>query len=276
MHQIISAEFNGTAVDIIDRDGKKWLTAEQVGRCLGYSEANASQGIRNLYNRHVDEFTDDDTRQINLIWRDGKPREVRVFSLSGCITLGWLSGTPRARQFREWAKNALQSQITDTDRISITEEEWINVTQPSHDKNQEHERIQKVLAIEERHRAGKAVATAFSSHRGSDLTLAHELGQLKDTVTAQQKLIAGLTRQLLLAKDREIRALRQRMEEDTQRRIDRVILLEAAGTPRAQIVATTGLSFNYVRQIVFRARRDGHLGIDVTPQQGSLALGGAQ
>lgn len=222
MHQIISAEFNGTAVDIIDRDGKKWLTAEQIGRCLGYNEANASQGVRNLHNRHADEFTDADTCQIKLIWQ-GQGRELRMFSDTGCIKLGFFANTVRAKEFRTWASQVL---------------------------------------------AGQPPAPAH------DMALAREVGQLKDALAATQKLVAGLTRQLLLAKDREIRALRQRMEEDTQRRIDRVILLEAAGTPRTQIAASTGLSFNYIRQIVFRARRDGHLGIDVTPQQGSLAFGG--
>lgn len=105
-----------------------------------------------------------------------------------------------------------------------------------------------------------------------DMTLAREVGQLKDALAATQQTVAGLVRQLMQAKDREIRLLRLRQQEEAQRRIDRVILLEAAGTPRAQIVATTGLSFNYVRQIVFRARRDGHLGIDVTPRQGDLML----
>lgn len=108
-----------------------------------------------------------------------------------------------------------------------------------------------------------------------DMTLAREVGQLKDALAATQQTVAGLVRQLMQAKDREIRLLRLRQQEEAQRRIDRVILLEAAGTPRAQIAAATGLSFNYIRQIVFRARRDGHLGIDVTPQQGDLMLEGA-
>lgn len=108
-----------------------------------------------------------------------------------------------------------------------------------------------------------------------DMALAREIGQLKDALAAQQKTIAAISRQLLLARDREIRALRQRLADEAQRRIDRVILLEAAGAPRSQIAVETGLSFNYIRQIVFRARRDGHLGIDVTPRQGSLGLGAA-
>lgn len=59
-----------------------------------------------------------------------------------------------------------------------------------------------------------------------------------------------------------------------QRRIDRVILMEADGLPRDAIVAETGLSFNYVRQIVFRARQNGDLPPETTPQA-SLDLEGS-
>lgn len=40
---LITAEFFGSPVSIIDHAGKHWLTAEQAGRCLGYNEANADQ-----------------------------------------------------------------------------------------------------------------------------------------------------------------------------------------------------------------------------------------
>lgn len=108
------------------------------------------------------------------------------------------------------------------------------------------------------------------------LAVAREAGQLRDQLARCEGEVVRLTRQLLLAKDREIRSLKRRAAEETQRRIDRVIALEAAGRPRAEIAANTGLAFNYIRQIIFRARRDGHLGQDVTPEstQGQLALEG--
>lgn len=108
------------------------------------------------------------------------------------------------------------------------------------------------------------------------LAVAKEAGQLRDQLARCEGEVVRLTRQLLLAKDREIRSLKLRAAEETQRRIDRVIALEAAGRPRAEIAANTGLAFNYIRQIIFRARRDGHLGQDVTPEstQGQLALDG--
>lgn len=101
-----TAEFFGTSVTILDHANARWLTAEEVGRCLGYAESNASQGVRNLYNRHSDEFTDIDTCQIKLIWQ-GQNREIRVFSSTGCIKLGFFANTARAKDFRTWAAKVL-------------------------------------------------------------------------------------------------------------------------------------------------------------------------
>lgn len=102
------AEFNGTLVTLIDHAGHKWLTAEEAGRCLGYNEANLSQGIINLYNRHRDEFTEADTSKINLIFnpKGGNPA-TRIFSDTGCIKLGFFANTPRAKEFRTWASKVL-------------------------------------------------------------------------------------------------------------------------------------------------------------------------
>lgn len=105
---LITAEFFGSSVSIIDHAGKRWLTAEEAGRCLGYNDANASQGVRNLYNRHADEFTEADTCQIKLIWQ-GQQREIRIFSSAGCIKLGFFANTPKAKQFRTWAAQTLEA-----------------------------------------------------------------------------------------------------------------------------------------------------------------------
>ena len=107
--QLIPAEFHGTPLSIIDRDGQKWLTSEEVGRCLGYAEANVSQGVRNLYNRHADEFSESDTCQIKTVWQ-GQKRELRVFSATGCIKLGFFANTARAKDFRTWAAKVLAGQ----------------------------------------------------------------------------------------------------------------------------------------------------------------------
>jgi len=113
--QTIAANFHGTTVDIISHDNRKWLTAEQIGLCLGYNPANASAGIRNLYNRNIEEFSDTDACRINLM-RQGQNRESLIFSVTGCNLLGFFSNTARAKEFRAWAKQVLAGMVS-TDSV---------------------------------------------------------------------------------------------------------------------------------------------------------------
>lgn len=106
---LIPAEFFGHPVSILDHAGKRWLTAEEVGRCLGYSDNNSGAGVRNLYNRHTDEFTEADSCRINLM-RQAQNREQLIFSATGCIKLGFFANTATAKQFRAWAAVALEAQ----------------------------------------------------------------------------------------------------------------------------------------------------------------------
>lgn len=104
-NQII--QFNAdTRVTLITHDNRYWLTAEDVGRCLGYGTGKERQGIINAYRRHDDEFSEEDTCVINLMTQ-GQARQIRIFSQTGCIKLGFFSNTPRAKQFRKWAARVL-------------------------------------------------------------------------------------------------------------------------------------------------------------------------
>ncbi|HRD34039.1 MAG TPA: hypothetical protein PLR02_07265 [Rhodocyclaceae bacterium] len=104
---MIPAEFQGVKLDIIDHQGKRWLTAEQIGLALGYSDVNARDGIRRLYERHEDEFASTDTTTVKLTAVDGKLRDMRIFADTGCILLGMFASTQRAKAFRLWAKETL-------------------------------------------------------------------------------------------------------------------------------------------------------------------------
>ncbi len=108
---LIPAEFFGHPVSILDYAGKRWLTAEEVGRCLGYDEANMRAGIGKLYSRHADEFTEADTFIVKLTTNPmgGNPN-TRIFSATGCIKLGFFAHTPTAKQFRAWAAITLENQ----------------------------------------------------------------------------------------------------------------------------------------------------------------------
>lgn len=104
--KLTAADYHGTSIQLIEKDGSRWLTARDLGLCLGYNEANARQGIINLYNRHVDEFTEKDSCEIKLI-SQGQERNTRIFSPSGCHLLSFFANTGRAKDFRAWAKEVL-------------------------------------------------------------------------------------------------------------------------------------------------------------------------
>lgn len=152
---IFNAEFNGLAIDIIDHAGKRWLTAEQVGLALGYNEANAGQGVRNLYNRHKDEFTEADTCQLNLIWQ-GQQREVRVFSSTGCVSLSWLSGTARAKEFKQWAKQNLAAQM-DGEKVALSFDEFNTIVDCAKSGEVGREARQRAQEISNRFRRGQEI-----------------------------------------------------------------------------------------------------------------------
>jgi prophage antirepressor-like protein len=100
------AVFHGNQLSIIDHAGRKWLTADQVGHCLGYNEANSRKGVNKLYNAHSDEFTEQDTGIAEMATPGGK-QQMRIFSGTGCIKLGFFANTPRAKDFRTWASKEL-------------------------------------------------------------------------------------------------------------------------------------------------------------------------
>ena len=110
MTNLIPAEFHGLSVDILDHAGKKWLTAEQIGRALGYDESNARKGVLKLYERHGDEFTEADTFVVTLTTNSRGNPTTRIFSDTGCIKLGFLANTARAKDFRSWAAKVLAGQ----------------------------------------------------------------------------------------------------------------------------------------------------------------------
>ena len=106
MTNLIPAQFQGVDLNIIDHDGRKWLTAEQVGLALGYNPANARQGILKLYRAHADEFSEHDKGVVEMA-TPGGPQSVTVFSATGCHLLSFFANTSRAKTFRAWAKQVL-------------------------------------------------------------------------------------------------------------------------------------------------------------------------
>lgn len=119
-------QFNPSNIAIIDHNGGKWLTAEQLGLALGFSEKRGRDGVNNLYNRHLDEFSEHDSTTIKLMAVDGKQRETRIFSHSGCNLLSFFANTPNAKAFRAWAKTKLTEPAADMLEVDREQLQWMH------------------------------------------------------------------------------------------------------------------------------------------------------
>ncbi|WP_022950138.1 BRO-N domain-containing protein [Methylohalobius crimeensis] len=96
--------FEGTDLTIIDRDGKPWIAAADLARALGYSE---TRKVTRLYSRHPDEFSKDMTQVIDASL--APKMGIRIFSPRGCHLIAMLSRTNRAKTFRKWVLDVLES-----------------------------------------------------------------------------------------------------------------------------------------------------------------------
>lgn len=105
-NKITYAEFHGEPINIIEHSGKRWLTSEEVGKCLGYAAGEERRAILKLYKRHRDEFTDQDVTVVNLTTPGGM-QKTRIFSDTGCIKLGFFAKTTVGKEFRNFASEKL-------------------------------------------------------------------------------------------------------------------------------------------------------------------------
>nr|BBJ05158.1 hypothetical protein YBY_30070 [Marinobacter nauticus] len=109
LHPAFTARFNDMELAIIDHAGQHWVTAQQLGTALGFSAENARHGVLKLYRKHADEFSHKDKGVVELATPGGVQR-VTIFSSNGCHLLSFFANTPRAKEFRAWAKQVLSEQ----------------------------------------------------------------------------------------------------------------------------------------------------------------------
>ena len=101
-----TASFANTELSVVDLNGNSWLTSEQVGKALDLVDPRVA--VYKLYSRHQDEFVDGvDSTVTKLVTVDGKRRETRIYSETGCILLAFFSQSQKAKDFRRWAKQEL-------------------------------------------------------------------------------------------------------------------------------------------------------------------------
>lgn len=98
------AEFNGIKMDIIKQKDDFYLTADQIGDALEYSDPRIS--INNIYNRNK-ELLDEYSTVIKLMTQ-GQKRNIRVFNEEGAMIIAMKSNKPKAIAFQKWAVKVLK------------------------------------------------------------------------------------------------------------------------------------------------------------------------
>ncbi|MCT8570033.1 BRO-N domain-containing protein [Glaesserella parasuis] len=116
--------FQTTTLSVINQQNQIWLSALDIGKALGYS--NGDIGIKNIYNRHQDEFTPCMTALIDMSTAGGI-QKVRVFSLRGTHLIAMFSHTKVAKEFRKWVLDILDREISQNEQqispLTITPEQ---------------------------------------------------------------------------------------------------------------------------------------------------------
>lgn len=100
--------FQNQTIRLIDKDGKKWASAADIARVLGYARADK---VTRIYDRHKAEFSASMTQIVETptLGASGNlVTQTRVFSLRGAHLIGMFARTSRAQEFRRWVLDILE------------------------------------------------------------------------------------------------------------------------------------------------------------------------
>ncbi|WP_017806435.1 P22AR C-terminal domain-containing protein [Avibacterium paragallinarum] len=100
--------FQNKNLSVINQNNQLWMTVTEIGNALGYSDPFKS--VKNIYDRHADEFTPNMTALIEM-QTNGGMQKVRIFSLRGAHLIGMLSHTKVAKDFRKWVLDILDKEV---------------------------------------------------------------------------------------------------------------------------------------------------------------------
>ncbi|WP_394065422.1 BRO family protein [Alcaligenes sp. WGS1538] len=105
--------FQNQTIRLVEKDGKKWASAADIARALGYARADA---VTRIYDRYKAEFSESMTCLVMAQDPDpqfdgpGQYRTARVFSLRGAHLIGMFARTSKAQEFRRWVLDVLDGQ----------------------------------------------------------------------------------------------------------------------------------------------------------------------
>jgi len=90
--------FNDQQVSLIEIDGKEYLTAEDIGLCLGLAEPR--KHVNQIYNRNRQEL--EVHKGVFKLKTPGGEQEGNVFSETGCNLIAMFSRSRKSKEFRLW------------------------------------------------------------------------------------------------------------------------------------------------------------------------------
>ncbi len=104
---IKSAKFGEVQADIYQRDNEPYMTAKQLGECLGYSEPTIA--VNKIVNRNTYLKSKEFSVLTNLVSTDGKAYNTRIFTEDGIYEITMLAKTEKAKEFRAWVRKLLKT-----------------------------------------------------------------------------------------------------------------------------------------------------------------------
>lgn len=115
--QIISRPLNGAERELLqDQAGEVWMTSEQIGLALGYSEP--AKAIAKLYERHIDDLRDFRS-DVKLTKEHGAKRLTTIWRREALYMFAMLARTEAASEFRRWLTQTCR-ELEDGDKVLVS------------------------------------------------------------------------------------------------------------------------------------------------------------
>lgn len=102
-----SAQFGEVQCDVYSDSQDMFMTSEQLGTCLEYSDP--IRNINKVVSRNEYLKQHEFSTVVKLTTVDGKQRDVRIFTEDGIYEVTMLAKTAKAKEFRAWVRKLLKS-----------------------------------------------------------------------------------------------------------------------------------------------------------------------
>lgn len=107
MQLIKSAKFGDIQADIYKKGDEPYMTAEQLGACLGYSHPR--ENVNKIVQRNAYIKSKEFSAEVKMTSPRGDTQKTRVFTEDGIYEITMLAKTAKAKEFRAWVRKVLKS-----------------------------------------------------------------------------------------------------------------------------------------------------------------------